>query len=132
MSEPTANERRGEAAVAHQLGLLTGTVQQLHSTIQQLHGALTARIDDIRADVRLLEASQRRAVEKTEERLTQRIDGLEKNVGRRIDGLETRVNVLEEDDKKRLKSNSKAGGVSGGVVGVLVAGAIELLKLAGK
>jgi len=127
MSVPGIDEqqRMGSAAVAHQLGMLTGTVQQLHA-------ALTTRIDDIRSDVRLLEASQRRSMEKIEERLTQRIDGLEKNVGRRIDGLEGRVNKLEDDDKNRLKNSSKAGGVSGGVVGVIVATAIELLKMVGK
>ncbi|MDR2926082.1 MAG: hypothetical protein LBU76_09105 [Azoarcus sp.] len=39
-----------EAAVARELGLLTGGVQQLHA-------ARAARIDDIRADVCSLEAS---------------------------------------------------------------------------
>ncbi|MCL1860983.1 MAG: hypothetical protein FWG52_05545 [Proteobacteria bacterium] len=123
---PTNEQQRmGDAAVAHQLGLLTGTVQQLHA-------ALTTRIDDIRSDVRSLEASQRRSMENIESRLTQRIDGLEKNVGRRIDGLETRVGDLEKEDKSRLKNNSKAGGVSGGVVAALVAGAVEVIRIIGR
>ncbi|MDR2924971.1 MAG: hypothetical protein LBU76_03330, partial [Azoarcus sp.] len=66
----------------------------------------SARIDDIRADVRSLEASQRRSMENIETRLTHRIDGLEARVGQ-----------LEQEDKNFLKSSSKAGGVSGGVVG---------------
>lgn len=110
--------------VAHQLGLLTGTLREFHAGI-------SARIDDIRADVRSLEAAQRRGLENVETRLTARIDGLETSIGRRVDGLEFRVVKLEEEDKNFLKANTKAGGISGGVVGALVSGGIELVKLIG-
>jgi hypothetical protein len=113
-----------DTSVAHQLGLLTGTVQSLHA-------ALTTRIDDIRADVRALEVSQRASMENIESRLSQRITGLEASIGHRVDGLESRVGRLEEEDKNFLKASSKAGGVSGGVVGALVSGGIELIKVIG-
>jgi CII-binding regulator of phage lambda lysogenization HflD len=126
MSDTNEQQPISNAAVSHQLGLLTGTVQQLHA-------AMTTRIEDIRADVRSLEASQRTALINIEGRLTHRIDGLEKCIGRRIDGLEHRVEKLEEEDKNFLKASSqagsKAGGVSGGVVAALVAGAVELVKV---
>ena len=122
----TENDQMNDASVAHQLGLLTGTVQSLHA-------ALTTRIDDIRADVRALEASQRASMENIENRLLHRITGLETTIGHRVDGLETRVGRLEEEDKNFLKASSKAGGVSGGVVSVMVSGGIELIKvLSGK
>jgi hypothetical protein len=122
----TENDQMNDASVAHQLGLLTGTVQSLHA-------ALTTRIDDIRADVRALEASQRASMENIENRLLHRITGLETTIGHRVDGLETRVGRLEEEDKNFLKASSKAGGVSGGVVGAMVSGGIELIKvLSGK
>jgi len=110
------------STIAHQIGLLTGTVQQLHS-------ALTTQIEHIRTDVRSLEDKQSRALISIEGRLTHRIDGLEKSIGHRIDGLEVRVGKLEEEDKNFLKASSKAGGVSGGVAGVVVTGAIELIKI---
>jgi hypothetical protein len=121
IEEPT-DKPLSDASVAHQLGLLTGTVQALHAT-------LTTRIDDIRADVRALEISQRASMENIETRLSQRITGLEASIGHRVDGLETRVGKLEEEDKNFLKASSKAGGVSGGVVGALVAGGVELVKI---
>ena len=115
-NEPTSSE-----IVAHQLGLLTGTMREMHT-------GMTMRLDDIRTDMQRLENSQRTGMEAIEQRLTHRIDGLERNIGRRIDGLENRVGKLEEEDKNFLKVSSKAGGVSGGVTAAIVSGGLEIIK----
>lgn len=117
----TEARQMDETAVAHQLGILTGSVRELHSS-------LSSRIDDIRADVRALAVSQQQEINQVEQRLTRRIEGLESCIGGRVDRLENRIVKLEDEDKNFLKASSKAGGVSGGVVGALVAGGVELIK----
>ncbi|MDR0700944.1 MAG: hypothetical protein LBF61_00810 [Azoarcus sp.] len=111
----------------------TGAQRLVIEAVDKMYAGLAARIADIRADVRALEISQRANMDNVERRLGDRIDGLEKSIGHRVDGLESRIGRLEDEDKRILRENVKAGGLSGGVVGALVTGGIEIVKaIAGK
>lgn len=120
------------AQIMHGLGQLTGAVNSMNQ-------GLTARIEDIRADIRRVENSQSVRMDRIETSLGQRIENVETNVGqrvndlseainKRIDGLGTRVTSLEAEDKKIIKDVATMSAMGGGIGGALVAAAVELIK----
>lgn len=120
------------AQIMHSIGQLTGSVQALHQ-------GLTARIEDIRDDIRRLDKASNDRMDRIEDNLAtqiadqgvalnKRIDGLEKNVGDKISGLGTRVTALEAEDKKIIEKVASMSALGGGVGGALVAAAVEVLK----
>lgn len=115
------NKGTDNAQIMHSLGQLTGAVQAMHQ-------GLTARIEDIKADIRRAEAAQSERMDRIEDSLGQRIDNLETSVGKRIDGLGTRVTNLEAEDKRLIEKTAKLSALGGGVGGALAAAAVELIK----
>lgn len=120
------------ANVMHSIGQLTGAVQAMHQ-------GMTARIEDIRTDIRRMEASTSERMDRIEDSMAKRIDGLETNVnaridnietsvGKRVDSLGTRVSNLEAEDKRLIEKTAKLSTLSGTVAGALTAVAIELAK----
>lgn len=120
------------AQVMHSIGQLTGAVNAMHQ-------GLTARIEDIRADIRRVEETQGDRMDRIENSLGRRIDNVEVNVGqriteisdtinKRIDGLGTRVTALENEDKKMIEKVAKMSAFGGGVGGALVTAAVEIIK----
>jgi DNA anti-recombination protein RmuC len=139
----TKNNDVSNAQINQSISLLTGTVQALHS-------GLTARLEDMRADIRRLDEASSNRMNRIEDNLTdqiakqgealtgqianqgevlnKRIDGLDKAVGDKIAGLGTRVTALENEDKRIIEKVAKFGALGGGVGGTLAAAAIELIK----
>lgn len=126
------NNEVSNAQIMHSIGQLTGSVQALHQ-------GLTARIEDMRADIRRLDEASNSRMNRIEDNLTQkiadqgevfnkRIDGLEENVNQKFTGLGTRVTALEQEDKKMIEKVAKLSAVGGGVGGALAAAAVELIK----
>lgn len=122
------NNEVSNAQIMHSIGQLTGSVQALHQ-------GLTARIEDMRADIRRLDQASNDRMNRIEdnlskqisdqgETLNKRIDDLNTEVGTKITGLGTRVTKLEETDKEIIKKVAYVSGASG----VLVAVGVELLK----
>lgn len=120
------------AQIMHSIGQLTGAVHAMHQ-------GLTARIEDIKSDIRRLEGSQSERMDRIEDGLGTRIDNmeiglgkrietLETSVGKRIDGLGTRVSNLEAEDKRLIEKTAKLSALGGGVGGALAAAAVELIK----
>lgn len=127
-----ANKGADNAQVMHSLGQLTGAVQAMHQ-------GLTARIEDIRADVRRMEAASADRMDRIEDSLGKRIDNVETSVANRIGDLETsvtanidklgvRVTALEAEDKRLIEKTAKLSAVGGGVGGALAAAAVEIIK----
>ncbi|MDR1349801.1 MAG: hypothetical protein LBJ59_03270 [Zoogloeaceae bacterium] len=114
-------DRRDNSQVMHSLGELTGAVQAMHQ-------GLTARIEDIKSDIRRLEESQSQRMDKIENTLDHRIDGLQSTVMRHIEGLGERVTNLEAEDKRLIEKTARLSAVGGGVGGALAAATVELLK----
>ncbi len=111
------------AQIMHCIGQLTGAVNAMHT-------GLTARIEDIRADVRRLEAAQGERMDRIEDSLGKRIDALEASVGKRIDSLGSRVTALENEDKRQIEKTAKLSAMGGGIGGALATVAVELIKRA--
>lgn len=109
------------AQVMHSLGQLTGAVNAMHQ-------GLTARIEDIKADIRRMEAASADRMDRIEESLGKRIDILDSTVSKRIDGLGTRVTNLEAEDKRLIDKTARLSALGGGVGGVLAAAAVEIIK----
>jgi len=118
MAETTTGDT---AQIMHSLGQLTGAV----SALQQ---GLTARIEDIRGDIRRIETTQSARLDRVEENLTGQIDQLREDVNKRIDGLGSRVSDLEAEDKRLIEKIAGLSALGGGIGGALAAGAVELLK----
>ncbi|WP_334159358.1 hypothetical protein [Oryzomicrobium sp.] len=116
------------AQVMHSIGQLTGAVQAMAQNMQSMHQSITTRMDDIKQDIRRLEAAQSDRMDRIENSLGQRIESLESNVGKRIDGLGTRVANLEAEDKRLIEKTAKLGALGGGVGGALAAAAVEIIK----
>ena len=114
-------DRRDNAQLMRGLGELTGAVQAMHQ-------GLTARIEDIKRDIRRLEESQGQRMDKIEATFDRRIDGLETEIMRHVDGLGDRVTRLETEDKRLIEKTARLSAVGGGVGGALAAGVVELLK----
>jgi hypothetical protein len=117
----SANEKVGNAQIMHSIGKLTGAVEVMHQ-------GLTARIDDIKADIRRLESAQGERMDRIETTLSGRIDHLEEGFGKRIDSLGSRVTNLETEDKRLIEKTAKLSAFGGGVGGALAAAAVELIK----
>ncbi|CBJ40032.1 conserved hypothethical protein (plasmid) [Ralstonia solanacearum CMR15] len=111
------------AQIMHSIGQLTGAVNAMHT-------GLTARIEDIRSDVRRLEAAQGERMDRIEDSLGKRIDALEASVGKRIDSLGNRVTTLENEDKRQIEKTAKLSAMGGGIGGALATVAVELIKRA--
>lgn len=116
------------AEIMRSIGELTGTVQALHQ-------GLTARIEDMRDDIRRLDKASNDRMNRIEDNLTdkikdqgdginKRIDDLELNVGDKIKALGNRVTALENEDKKIIEKVAKISSLGG----ALAAGMIELIK----
>ena len=114
-------DRRDNSQIMHSIGQLTGAVQAMHQ-------GLTARIEDIKSDIRRMELAQSERMDRIEDSLGQRIDNLETSVGKRIDSLGTRVSNLEAEDKRLIEKTAKLSALGGGVGGALAAAAVELIK----
>ncbi|WP_435626946.1 hypothetical protein [Candidatus Ferrigenium straubiae] len=126
------NNEVNNAQVMHSLGQLTGAVHAMQQ-------GLTARIEDIRSDIRRAEEAQSDRMDRIEDSLGQRIENVEANVGQRItdlsetinqriDGLGGRVTNLEAEDKKIIEKVAKMSALGGGVGGALVTAVVELIK----
>lgn len=115
------SDRRDNSQIMHSIGQLTGAVQAMHQ-------GLTARIEDIKSDIRRMELAQSERMDRIEDSLGQRIDNLETSVGKRIDSLGTRVTNLEAEDKRLIEKTAKLSALGGGVGGALAAAAVELIK----
>lgn len=115
------SDRRDNSQIIHSIGQLTGAVQAMHQ-------GLTARIEDIKSDIRRMELAQSERMDRIEDSLGQRIDNLETSVGKRIDSLGTRVSNLEAEDKRLIEKTAKLSALGGGVGGALAAAAVELIK----
>lgn len=120
------------AQIMHSIGQLTGTVQAMHQ-------GMTARLEDMRHDIRRIEQTSKEQMNRVEDNLAKqitkqgevmnkRIDGLEKSVGEKITGLGTRVTALENEDKKIIEKVAKLSAVGGGVGGALAAAVVEIVK----
>lgn len=126
------NNDVSNAQIMHSIGQLTGTVQAMHQ-------GMTARLEDMRADIRRLDAASNERMNRIEDNLAQqistqgvalnqRINDLEANVGDKVKGLGTRVSALEAEDKKIIENVAKMSALGGGVGGALVTAAVELIK----
>lgn len=100
------------AQIMHSIGELVGTVKLMHE-------GLTARISDIKADIQRLEASQKADMNRVEDAMN-----------KRIDGVATRVANLEAEDKRLIEKVGKLSVLGGGVTAFLTAAAIEMIKRA--
>ncbi len=135
----TENKGVDNAQIMHSIGQLTGAVQGMQQ-------GLTARIDDIRQDIRRLDQANNDRMDRIETSLGQKIaeqgdainrriddvagqvKSLEVNVGKRIDGLGSRVTSLETEDKRIIEKVARMSAMGGGIGGALVAAAVELIK----
>ena len=109
------------AQVMHSLGQLTGAVNAMHQ-------GLTARIEDIKADIRRMEAASADRMDRIEESLGKRIETLDNSVTKRIDGLGSRVTNLEAEDKRLIEKTARLSALGGGIGGAMAAAAVELIK----
>lgn len=118
--------------VMHSIGQLTGAVKAMHE-------GTTARIEDIRNDIRRLEQSTNDRMTRTEAtlsgqirdqsvQLNKAISDQGDHLNKRIDGVNTRVTSLELEDKKLIEKTARLGAIGGGVGGALAAGLVELIK----
>lgn len=111
--------------IMHGLGQLSGKVEAMHQ-------ATTARIEDIRADIKRLEAATNERINRVETNLADQIRNQGDQLGERLDGLGNRVTLLEDEDKRLIEKVAKVSALGGSVSGGLIAGAIELMKHLGK
>lgn len=120
------------AQIMHSIGQLTGTVQAMHQ-------GMTARLEDMRLDIRRIEQTTKDQMNRVEDNLAKqiadqgtslekRIDGVEKSVGEKINGLATRVTALETEDKKIIEKVARLSAVGGGIGGALAAATVEIIK----
>ena len=119
----TAEQKQGtdNAQIMHSIGQLTGAVHAMHQ-------GLTARIEDIRQDIRRIEHAQTERLDRVENTLVDQISHVREDVNKRIDGLGTRVTNLEAEDKRLIEKSAKLSALGGGVGGALAAAAVELIK----
>ncbi|MCK9636001.1 MAG: hypothetical protein M0R41_06960 [Methylobacter tundripaludum] len=113
------SENNGD--IMHSLGQLTGAVQTMHQ-------GLTARIEDIKEDIRRLDNASNARMDRIEESLIRQIAEQNDATNKRIDGLGSRVFSLENEDKRLIEKIAKFSAVGGGAGGALVAAAVELIK----
>lgn len=119
--EKNNNNEVSNAQIMHSIGQLTGSVQALHQ-------GLTARIEDMRADIRRLDEASSNRMNRIEDNLTKQITDQGDALNKRIDGIGTRVTSLENEDKKMIEKVARISGIGGGVGGALAAAAVEIIK----
>jgi t-SNARE complex subunit (syntaxin) len=125
MANPTQFSPHETGAILHALGQLTGKVEAMHQ-------ATTARIEDIRADIKRLEQSTDARINRVESNLSDQMRDQSDQLSKRMDGLGTRVTSLEAEDKRLIEKVARVSALGGSVTGGLIAGAIELIKHIGK
>lgn len=111
--------------IMHGLGQLSGKVEAMHQ-------ATTARIEDIRADIKRIEEASRADMTRLETNLAEQMRDQGDQLSKRLDGLGTRVTNLENEDKRLIEKVARVSALGGSVSGGLIAGAIELIKHVGK
>lgn len=104
------DQNTNEAALAQQIGHLTGEIRAMHA-------AVIASIEHLREDMRRVETSS-----------NARIDRLEDKMSSRLDSVEDKIGELQSEDKRIIEKVAKIGALGGGAGGALVAGMVELLK----
>jgi len=107
--------------IMHSIGQLTGSVETMHQS-------LTARIGDIKEDIRRLDGASNERMNRMEESLVRQIAEQGEAVNKRIDGMEARVSDLEKEDKGIIREIAKFSAIGGGASAALVTAAIELMK----
>ncbi|MCK9606231.1 MAG: hypothetical protein M0R33_07235 [Methylomonas sp.] len=107
MSENNTNDM---TAVAQAIGQLSGELRVMHQS-------LTAAIEVIRDDLRRIENSSH-----------DRMDKMENNLNHRIDGIGVRVTALEAEDKRLIEKVAGLSALGGTIGGALAAAAVELIK----
>jgi len=107
--------------IMHSIGQLTGAIQSMHQ-------GLTARIEDIKDDIRRLDKASNTRMDRIETSLVGKIRDLGVSTDKRIDGLGERVTSLEKEDKAMIREITKYSAMGGGASAALVAGVVELLK----
>lgn len=115
------SDRRDNSQIMHSIGQLTGAV----TALQQ---GLTARIEDIRQDIRRIEEAQTERLDHVEKNLADQIGQLREDVNKQMNSLDNRVTSLEREDKRLIEKTAKLSAVGGGVGGMLAAAAVELIK----
>lgn len=115
------SDRRDNSQIMHSIGQLTGAV----TALQQ---GLTARIEDIRQDIRRIEEAQTERLDHVEKNLADQIGQLREDVNKQMNSLDNRVTSLEREDKRLIEKTAKLSAVGGGVGGILAAAAVELIK----
>ncbi|WFP51394.1 hypothetical protein PL263_05035 [Methylomonas sp. EFPC3] len=103
-------QNNNEAALAQQIGHLTGEIRAMHA-------AVLASIEHLREDMRRLEDTSNKRIERLEDRLSGRLDA-----------VETKIGELQSEDKRIIEKVAKLGALGGGASGALVAGLVEILK----
>jgi hypothetical protein len=109
------------AQIMHSIGQLSGSVQAMHQ-------GMTARIEDIRADIRRMEQTTNERILRVEDHLANQIDSQREVLNKRIDGVDKRVIELEKEDKRLISKVSKIGVLGGGISGALTAAITEIVK----
>jgi len=104
------------------------SIGQLTGSVETMHQSLTARIGDIKEDIRRLDGASNERMNRMEGSLTRQITEQGEAINKRVDGLETRVSDLEKEDKGMIREIAKFSAMGGGAGGALVAAAVELLK----
>jgi len=107
--------------IMHSIGQLTGAIQSMHQ-------GLTARIEDIKDDIRRLDNASNARMDRIEENMVRQIHEQGDSTNKRIDGLGERVSSLEKEDKIMIREIAKYSAMGGGASAALVAGVVELLK----
>lgn len=125
MGDPTKFSGQETGVILHALGQLSGKVEAMHQ-------ATTARIEDIRADIKRLEQATDARINRVESNLSDQMRDQGDQLSKRLDGLGTRVTNLEAEDKRLIEKVARVSALGGSVSGGLIAGAIELIKHIGK
>lgn len=103
-------DQNNMAAVAEKLGELTGEMRAMNRTMD-------ASLQAIRDELKRIEAASNRQMER-----------LENGINQRLDGMDNRIIELEKEDKTLIEKVSRLSAVGGGIGGALAAGLVELLK----
>jgi|CXWL01.1.fsa_nt_gi tetrahydromethanopterin S-methyltransferase subunit G len=117
------NDKQGvtNAQIMHSIGQLSGSVQAMHQ-------GMTARIEDIRADIRRMEQSTNERIVRVEDHLSTQIKTQGEHLNKRVDDVDKRVLELEKEDKQLIAKVSKIGVLGGGISGALTAAITEIIK----
>nr|WP_314710601.1 hypothetical protein [uncultured Comamonas sp.] len=107
--------------VLHGLGKLTGAVETMHQ-------GMTLRMDEIRQDMRRMEQAQSDRMNRMEEHVSDQLDAVRREFKEGMASMSTRVEKLEEEDKRTITQLAKISAGGGGIGGALVVAAVEIFK----